>query len=651
MTTNTDLFSIFSFATSACLLLSFLFDPMRRILLILLVIFSFQDLLSQTHLTPRVLIIGIDGVKWEALDSAYTPVMDSLRDTGTYSYDARTQSPTYSGPGWSSMLTGVWADKHGVTNNSFIGSNYGQYPHFFKYADDHNPALELYSLAHWDPINDNIVTAEDLKINFQTDQGATDMATFLLRSTDPDVLFVHLDDVDGAGHGNGFSSSVPAYMSAIETKDVQVGEMMGALHSRSTLADEDWIVILSTDHGGIGTGHGGTTIDERRIFTIVSGPNVPVQELLPDTVGATTPSSALDFDGADDHVRIPDNSVFDFGSNVNFTVECRVKTSGWSGDPTMVSDKNWNSGFNKGFGIFAQTNGSTWKANIGDGILRIDLNGGTINDDEWHHLSLSVDRSGDAVLYQDGIELDRGSMALLGDITSGMGIGIGQDGTFTYPDFFDGIIDEVRIWNTVVADTAIADWTCQTLTASHPNYGNLIGYWKFDGGSGTSLVDSSPTGQAGAMYSGGTAGPGPAWVTPGGGLYCIDRSGMPEIVDVAVTALEHLCVPINPAWELEGKSLIGGCNPILGQVDFLEDEGAVVVPNPWSGRCRIEFPYQVGESYNLQVLDLQGRVLLTKAEITTGTVTIEPYELPGGVYTFQLIGERTYRGTMIHRRK
>ena len=38
---------------------------------------------------------------------------------------------TVSGPGWSSMLTGVWADKHGVHDNSFKGANYAKHPHFF----------------------------------------------------------------------------------------------------------------------------------------------------------------------------------------------------------------------------------------------------------------------------------------------------------------------------------------------------------------------------------------------------------------------------------------------------------------------------------------------------------------------------------------
>lgn len=619
---------------------------MRILLLIVLLGFAAQMTYCQVTQSPKVLIIGIDGCKWEALDSAYTPHIDSLRATGTYSYDARTQAPTYSGPGWSSMLAGVWADKHGVTNNAFIGANYSQYPHFFKYADDHNPNFNLFSICHWAPINDFIVTSEDLKQNFGTDQEVTNTAVFLLQSNDPDVLFVHLDDVDGAGHGSGFSSSVPAYISAIETKDVQVGEIMAALNSRASLANENWIVIVSTDHGGLSTSHGGTSIDERRIFMIVSGQNAPVQELLPDTLGSTLTSFALDFDGVDDHIRIPDNAAFEFGSNSSFTIECRVKTSGWSGDPALVSDKNWNSGFNNGFGLFAQTNGSTWKANIGDGLLRVDLDGGTINDDQWHHLSLSVDRGGDAVLYQDGIELDRASMALIGDISSGMGIGLGQDGTFSYADYFDGIIDEVRIWNSALLDTTIANWSCQTVMASHPDYSNLIGYWKMDVGSGNSLIDSSPTGQSGDMYQGGVAGPGPVWVTPPGAIHCIDRQNMPEIVDVAVTALEHLCVPIQPAWELDGKSIIGGCNPILGQ-EFGQGRSTVHgFPNPSNGKFRIEFPFD-GGVYDLEIFDSRGRLVLEKESLVEGVVDVNISGFPAGLYNYVIMGKKSYSGTIV----
>ncbi|HET6415506.1 MAG TPA: hypothetical protein VFG22_04370, partial [Polyangiales bacterium] len=68
------------------------------------------------------------------LQQASTPVLDDLVANGAVTYDAfaggepgtPTEQATFSGPGWSSILTGVWVDKHGVTDNSFDGARFDE---------------------------------------------------------------------------------------------------------------------------------------------------------------------------------------------------------------------------------------------------------------------------------------------------------------------------------------------------------------------------------------------------------------------------------------------------------------------------------------------------------------------------------------------
>ena len=67
----------------------------------------------------KVLIIGIDGCRSDALEIASTPTIDSLINEGIFSPDALNDDITISGPGWSANLCGVWSDKHQVTNNDF----------------------------------------------------------------------------------------------------------------------------------------------------------------------------------------------------------------------------------------------------------------------------------------------------------------------------------------------------------------------------------------------------------------------------------------------------------------------------------------------------------------------------------------------------
>lgn len=101
---------------------------MKNALLLSLLLLLTGSMFAQS--TPKVLILGIDGCRPDALQAAATPNIDGLLQESVYSYDALTEGPTWSGVGWSGMLTGVWLAKHGVTDNSFSGSNFAAYPHF-----------------------------------------------------------------------------------------------------------------------------------------------------------------------------------------------------------------------------------------------------------------------------------------------------------------------------------------------------------------------------------------------------------------------------------------------------------------------------------------------------------------------------------------
>ena len=228
----------------------------------------------------KVLIIGIDGCTPAGITSANTPNLDALMNNGTYSLSARNTGTTISGPSWSAMLTGVWEEKHGVLDNSFSGSNYIEYPHFFNMVKEADPNHRTVSISQWHPINDQIATMADVKVNSRDSSEDTKTQAILkLAEDDLTAMFVHFDDVDHAGHGSGYSTDNPKYLEAIETVDTAIGGVMKALKSRPNYINEDWIVLVSTDHGGIGTGHGGDTDEERTIFMIVSGDEVPKLDL------------------------------------------------------------------------------------------------------------------------------------------------------------------------------------------------------------------------------------------------------------------------------------------------------------------------------------------------------------------------------------
>ena len=101
--------------------------------------------------TPKVLVFGIDGVRPDVLAEVATPNIDALVQEGWYSAEVLTATPSYSGPSWSSMLTGVWPDKHGVTNNDFTDRNYAQYPSFLSRIEAVRPELGTFAATELAP--------------------------------------------------------------------------------------------------------------------------------------------------------------------------------------------------------------------------------------------------------------------------------------------------------------------------------------------------------------------------------------------------------------------------------------------------------------------------------------------------------------------
>lgn len=146
-----------------------------QLLFILMFLFTSQNISIADKPEPirhtksrRVLIIGVDGTRPDALAKAKTPHLDRLIENGAFTDSAQIlgsryqENDTISGPGWSSILTGVWADKHGVYDNSFRGRKYEIFPHFFKHLKRSRPEAETISLASWEPISEYIVSDADI---------------------------------------------------------------------------------------------------------------------------------------------------------------------------------------------------------------------------------------------------------------------------------------------------------------------------------------------------------------------------------------------------------------------------------------------------------------------------------------------------------
>ena len=236
--------------------------------------------------TPKLLLIGIDGVRADVLADVSTPNLDALAAVGSFTARTRTTTPSVSGPAWSSMLTGVWPDKHGVTSNRFTNRQYDRYPDFLTRIEQVRPELATFAVVDWLPLgrlaeggpalSDQIDVREVLDGSelgwADADTRSVALAVQHITQADPDAMFVYLGNPDETSHEH--QSIGVEYRDAISLSDRHVGMLVDAIRARPLYSSEDWLVLVSTDHGRLPDGgHGGESAIEMTTFILASGPS------------------------------------------------------------------------------------------------------------------------------------------------------------------------------------------------------------------------------------------------------------------------------------------------------------------------------------------------------------------------------------------
>ena len=139
------------------------------------------------------------------------------------------------------------------------------------------------SLVTYTPLHEKFRSVAEDSRTFEAEGRPFDEADMLLTfaaldvlgKADPTAMFLHFGNIDITGHAKGFHPDVPEYMRTIEITDRHVGKLLRALRSRPTYGNEDWLILVCTDHGGQGTDHAGghDDPDVNTTFLIVSGPS------------------------------------------------------------------------------------------------------------------------------------------------------------------------------------------------------------------------------------------------------------------------------------------------------------------------------------------------------------------------------------------
>lgn len=253
----------------------------------------FASALPEGKTSKKAIIIGYDGCRADILtemQDGNSGIGAMLQDgasinlayCGGVNYPTTNTQDTSTAPGWCSILTGTWANVHGVTENDV--------------SKDLNTKTLLLSLTEQNIIDSAVFNTKwaghfsrkdatylnekqyaednDLPVSYnkyKNDNATLEATLAQLGNKDcADFTFVIYEPTDAAGHGYGFSHNNPRYQKAFVKADAMCFETINTIKSRETFLQEDWLIVITSDHGGYGTEHGYASLQERMTFIVAN---------------------------------------------------------------------------------------------------------------------------------------------------------------------------------------------------------------------------------------------------------------------------------------------------------------------------------------------------------------------------------------------
>ena len=207
-------------------------------------------------LTHRVVFVLIDGLRDDtSRKPEVMPFLNELRGQSAWA-TVHSRTPSYSDPGWSALMIGAWPD---VSDGPAMNTPYDTTPAWTQdnlFSAAHRLSLKTgFSGFYWWK---KLIPPTDVDASFynqgedQTaDREVVDAALTWLHDEDYQLVLIHLEQVDYAGHFEGGPRD-PRWDAAATRADGLLKEIVSTLD-----LNRDTVLIVS-DHGQIDRGgHGG----------------------------------------------------------------------------------------------------------------------------------------------------------------------------------------------------------------------------------------------------------------------------------------------------------------------------------------------------------------------------------------------------------
>lgn len=265
----------------------------------ILSLFFLLGLVLATHAqTRKAIYVVVDGIPADYIERVHPRTIFDIAHRGAYAraytggeIGGYSQTPTISAIGYTNMLTGTWLNKHNVNGNSNLKPNYNYWT-MFRIAKEQERAYKTALFSSWTDnrtvlIGEGKAETNQLKIDYVYDGYELDKVAFpekkdhlhifeidsvvcrnaaqCIRRDAPDLSWVYLWYTDSGFHLHGDGAFMDRY---VHKTDQLLAQIWEAVQYREKNFNEEWLVIVTSDHGRTESGHshGGQLERERSVW-------------------------------------------------------------------------------------------------------------------------------------------------------------------------------------------------------------------------------------------------------------------------------------------------------------------------------------------------------------------------------------------------
>jgi hypothetical protein len=237
---------------------------------------------------PKALVVMLDGLRADVVVNGEMPRVRALME-GTWRSDygcawslsggTIQDAMTESAPNHISIATGLTAVHHGIGSNADLLHGRHTYggvagkpaTSWLSRLAAARPGTKPLFVFSW---YGDLTLSPDHKVPFLYDRdeaNAKHLADILSRPDAPDAVMWYIDKPDHAGHAHGFYPYSSDYLAAAADVDRWIGSVLDAIASRSSFPEEDWLILVTADHGGWRRYHGMMSAQAYTIPFILAG--------------------------------------------------------------------------------------------------------------------------------------------------------------------------------------------------------------------------------------------------------------------------------------------------------------------------------------------------------------------------------------------